>query len=187
MGQKHLQAIADLVADRLEKEGEAILRVTGESMSPQIRINDFVKIKNVPFQDITCGDIVVFQQGNEYITHRYLEIKESQLLMRGDKRVLPDPLIHKNQFTGMVVEIKRSERIFDLLQPQWVNYNRRLGQASLVNVKWIKSMTLTLHHSYFTEGSPIPVHFIQRMLSFPFRVRCNVGYWIQRMQVVFSK
>jgi signal peptidase I len=185
MGQKHLQAVTDSVTERLDKEGEAIFRVTGESMSPQIRINDLVKIRNVPFQDITCGDIVVFQQGNEYITHRYLEMQEDHFLTRGDKRVLPDPLIHKNQFTGMVVEIKRSERIFDLLQPQWVNYNRRLGQASLVNVTWINSMTLRLYHPYFTEGLRIPVHFFQRMLSFPFRVRCNVGYWIQRIQAVF--
>ena len=186
MEQRHFWVVTQLVSEHLAKEGEAILQVTSESMSPLIRINDLVRIRNVSAQDLRCGDIVVIQKGDEYITHRYLEKQGKMWLTRGDNLVLPDPPIHENQYIGKVVEIQREGWVFDLSHPRWVKFNHHLGWLSLANIKWIKSIEIILRR-YTPHMPQISINVALRVLSFPFSLWCNLIFLIEQFYFRFQK
>ena len=82
--------------------GYTTFEVQTGSMAPAININDLVivKIGNSP----KINDIITYQKGNSFITHRVVESYKETYVTRGDANNTKDESIKKNQIIGTVVK-----------------------------------------------------------------------------------
>lgn len=76
--------------------------VTG-SMSGTIEIGDLVIVKIT--KNIEVNDIVVYEEGNHFVTHRVLEINREQLITKGDANNSQDVPITSSQILGKVTAV----------------------------------------------------------------------------------
>ncbi|MGI6769097.1 MAG: signal peptidase I [Bacilli bacterium] len=66
--------------------------VASDSMEPTIKVGEVITIKNVPFEEVGEGDIVVFwsNEYRVYIVHRVIEILDGdKLITKGDNPLAP--------------------------------------------------------------------------------------------------
>lgn len=83
--------------------GYAVLEVISGSMEPKISIGDIVII-DTKNKDYKVKDIVTFKDINEsFVTHRIVEIKDSEIITRGDANNTVDDAIKKEQIVGRYV------------------------------------------------------------------------------------
>lgn len=67
--------------------------VLSGSMEPDIMTGSICFIDmSVPYEDIQEGDIIVFSQGNAYVTHRVISVKEEGFVTKGDANTCSDGL-----------------------------------------------------------------------------------------------
>ena len=82
--------------------GFAFLIVGTGSMEPEIQIGEFILIKET--SKYKSGDIITFKDKDEYlITHRIIDIKEKEVLTKGDNNDLEDEWIASEKIEGKVV------------------------------------------------------------------------------------
>ena len=73
------------------------------SMSKAIEAGDMIVVKKE--NDIEINDIITFKQGNDFVTHRVVEIYNDTLVTRGDANNTKDDPITKSQVVGKVVKV----------------------------------------------------------------------------------
>lgn len=80
--------------------------ITG-SMSGTIEIGDVVIVKLVKNvnTEIKTNDIIVYKQGESFVTHRTIEIKQNTIFTKGDANNGEDKEIQKEQVVGKVIYI----------------------------------------------------------------------------------
>jgi signal peptidase I len=79
----------------------AIAIVLSGSMEPEIPTYSIVVINTE--NEYQPGDIVTYINSNNVsITHRIIDIKDNQFIVKGDTNLIPDPPIHKNEIVGTV-------------------------------------------------------------------------------------
>ena len=83
--------------------GYTFFEVATGSMSPTIEIGDvvIVKISN----DVKENDIIVYQEENNFITHRLIKIEEDKIITKGDANNTEDKPIEITQILGSVIYI----------------------------------------------------------------------------------
>ena len=83
--------------------GYTSFEVQTGSMVPAININDLVivKINDSP----KINDIITYQKGNSFITHRVVESYRETFVTRGDANNAKDEAIKKSQIVGKVVKV----------------------------------------------------------------------------------
>jgi hypothetical protein len=100
-----------LLEECLRLNGELRLPSIGTSMWPDIRSGDELRLRNVSFEEIAPGDIVLFQHERTLVAHRvlkaYAESGRAMLLVKGDNRTFADPPIFYEQVVGRVDEAWR--------------------------------------------------------------------------------
>ena len=70
--------------------------VMSQSMNPTLLTGDFVLAKQIKFEDVQVGDIVIYKHTYEdgverAIVHRVIEKTEDYLIFQGDNNLSPDP------------------------------------------------------------------------------------------------
>ena len=83
--------------------GYSMFEVQTGSMSKAIEAGDMIVVKKE--DDIEINDIITFKQGNDFVTHRVVEIYNDTLVTRGDANNTKDDPITKSQVVGKVVKI----------------------------------------------------------------------------------
>lgn len=83
--------------------GYTAFEVATGSMSGTIEIGDLVIAKIT--DDVKENDIIVYEESNHYITHRLLEIKNGQLITKGDANNSEDMPISMEKVLGKVVAV----------------------------------------------------------------------------------
>ena len=73
------------------------------SMKDAINPGDMIVVKNEP--DIKLNDIITYKEGNEFITHRVIEVYNETYVTQGDANNTKDKPITKSQVVGKVVKI----------------------------------------------------------------------------------
>lgn len=106
----------------LLKEGMArgtipFLTVTSNSMSPLLRKGDEVGLRSVVTSELRVGDVLVLQERDGFMTHRYWgtiqEKGQTKLLTRGDRVLQFDRPWAAQQLVGRVVVRRRGhERLW---------------------------------------------------------------------------
>lgn len=76
--------------------------VTG-SMSGTIEVNDYVLVKTS--KNIDVRDIITFKDGDNFITHRVVEIKGDKIITRGDANNSDDKEITYEDIVGKVIMV----------------------------------------------------------------------------------
>lgn len=83
--------------------GYSIFEVATGSMHGSIEINDAVLVKID--DEYKVNDIVTYQNGEDYITHRVIEIEEDYVITKGDANNVNDNPIDKKLILGRVVKV----------------------------------------------------------------------------------
>jgi signal peptidase len=95
----------------IENNHSVKIEASGYSMFPFLRKGDVQTISPVPIEDIQIGDVVVFEQNNNWISHRVIAIQkttnEISLTLRGDTSRFLDPTVTKENYIGKTVSFER--------------------------------------------------------------------------------
>lgn len=75
--------------------------VLSGSMEPTFSKDDLIFVKKT--DDISVGDIVVYQSGNELIVHRIISISKDMVVTQGDANNVSDPPFEKSAVKGVVL------------------------------------------------------------------------------------
>jgi signal peptidase I len=168
MDLRYSESAINLIGEALASDEAASLRVMGNSMIPLIRKGDIVFVRVHSTDKLSLGDIVVFQRGVEYVTHRYLKDNGTMLLTKGDNSILPDVRIDKQAILGRVYQINHRNSIRKLDNKKAKHIAIIIGLLSLTNANimifldavWIKLFGHRLNKYKI---------FVARMISYPFR------------------
>lgn len=74
--------------------------VLSGSMEPTFSKDDLIFVKKT--DDVSVGDIVVYQSGNELIVHRIISINGDMVMTQGDANNVPDSVFEKSSIKGVV-------------------------------------------------------------------------------------
>lgn len=143
-------AAAALVAEILDRFGEARLRVTGGSMYPIIRSGDTLTVRHCRPDTLHGGDIVLLRDDPRLFAHRLLTVRLERdgprdreasddrrwLITRGDAHWHRDPVRPASALLGRVVSLTRGGAVvdepFDL---RWWNRARGLACSAWIDVR----------------------------------------------------
>lgn len=83
--------------------GFTMFEVVTGSMSGTIEIDDYVIVKETT--DINVKDIITFQDGDSFVTHRVVEIRGDKIITRGDANNSDDKEITYDDIVGKVIYV----------------------------------------------------------------------------------
>lgn len=83
--------------------GYSIFNVATGSMSPAINQDDIILVKS--HKDYYIDDIITYKKGDDFITHRIIDINENGFVTKGDGNNAIDGTIKKEIVIGKVVKI----------------------------------------------------------------------------------
>jgi len=75
------------------------------SMEPEIETGSICFVnQRVPFEEIKENDIIAFQTGSMLVTHRAIEVKESEIVTKGDANNVADAaVVTKDNYVGKTI------------------------------------------------------------------------------------
>jgi signal peptidase len=92
--------------------------IVGESMYPIFKRGDIIIIKPVKIEDLSVGDVVLYQSGKRMVAHRLIKkcINNGKMtfVMKGDSFPDFDPPVYPEDVIGKVIAIEREERTLRL-------------------------------------------------------------------------
>jgi uncharacterized protein YfiM (DUF2279 family) len=99
----------NVVRDEIEREGTIQLKASDltESMGSLIVPKDTLIFNKVDPNELSCGDIVLFFNGDELVAHRVICLFEDFLITKGDAVDYHDMPIKKEDCIGKLVKVKR--------------------------------------------------------------------------------
>ncbi len=83
--------------------GYSVFEVATGSMEDAISVGDAVLVKIN--EDYKVGDVVTYQNGGDFITHRVVSIDDNYVITKGDANNVNDNPVEQNMILGKVVKI----------------------------------------------------------------------------------
>jgi signal peptidase I len=80
-------------------------------MRPWLRRGDVVVVEAAPIETISRGEVIVFRAGEEFVTHRVIQITPRGMLTKGDALRGFDPLCDISQILGRVFQVERNDKV----------------------------------------------------------------------------
>ena len=152
--EKKQKVVSHLLREQLDKGKQLRFHVTSRSMEPFIRFGDDVVIKKVASMDIIIGDVILFEKGNAFCTHRLIHTKKkddiTHYITKGDKLIGFDVPITEDKIVGKVCAIERKKQLIDLTLLNYRMLNRSLGK--IFRIQWI----------IYQSGKPINKFFLRK-------------------------
>jgi signal peptidase I len=100
------------IAETLIRNGEHVkIKLTGFSMYPQLRPNDYAIIGHKDFSAIIPGNIVAFKYNKTYVLHRVMKFENDHLICKGDARMKNDAPVDKSAIIGVLLRAERNGEI----------------------------------------------------------------------------
>lgn len=131
MVQPDAAMIAGLLHESMKDGKVPFLTVTSNSMRPLLRRGDQVGLSATTLQQLTPGDVIVVRDGDTFLTHRFVAIRqkdaETMLLTRGDRPLALDPPWSPDRYVGRVTVLRRSGRVLSLEHGAGRWLNQHLG------------------------------------------------------------
>lgn len=127
-----LKDIIPLVKDGLDKKGTLDFEVTGQSMMPVFIPGDRIHGQNVAFEQLRCGDIVIFETQNQLTVHRIISLGNPFcVILKGDNVKKSDTPVTRDNIIARISRFESGSLYVDLEIPRWQKTNALLAQASL--------------------------------------------------------
>jgi len=98
----------ELAAEVLRSSGRLRLRVTGWSMFPTIRPGDTLELQRTERDELSTGDIVLFNRDRRLFAHRIWKTDASATVTRGDAMSQADAAVEEKELLGRVASITRN-------------------------------------------------------------------------------
>lgn len=105
------------LAETIQRKGWAFLRVSGKSMFPWIRPDDLVFLRRARPEDVTRGDVIVFEKSGILCVHRVLSLQNNgagksafAFITKGDATADADDAVSLDEFHGKVEFVYRRNR-----------------------------------------------------------------------------
>lgn len=83
--------------------GYSFYEIATGSMEPTLKVNDFIIVKYK--DDYNLNDVITYKDGNNYITHRIIEIDGDTFITKGDANNSTDKKISRDVVIGKVVKV----------------------------------------------------------------------------------
>ena len=130
--QDRRKAVVELLKQQLSAGKEIHLQAISNSMHPFIRRYDQVVVKSTKGEELSPGDVVLFDNSSSLFSHRFIRRLETNnkilLITKGDRLIGFDQPFSEDKLLGKVVAIKRQEQRIDLEQPKYKIISRLLGK-----------------------------------------------------------
>jgi len=98
----------ELAAEVLRSSGRLRLRVTGWSMYPTIWPGDTLELERTERDELSTGDIVLFNRDRRLFAHRIWKTDASATVTRGDAMPRADAAVEEKELLGRVASITRN-------------------------------------------------------------------------------
>jgi hypothetical protein len=152
--------IVELLHQSMENGRSPFLNVISDSMSPLIRSGDQVQVAPVSHKALHLGDVIVFSDLGELVTHRFwgITINESieQLITKGDRPQHFDQLHDTGTLIGLVIGRRRNRRFLKLSMGAGRWLNLQLTRLATLDIrlfsKAIRVSSVTTSGKYDHDG-----------------------------------
>ncbi|HOW35249.1 MAG TPA: nucleotidyltransferase family protein [Candidatus Omnitrophota bacterium] len=128
--------VIPLIKDGLDKKGTLDFEVTGQSMMPVFIPGDKIHGQRVAFEQLRCGDIVIFETQNQLTVHRIISLGNPFcVILKGDNVEKPDIPIARDNIIARISRFESGSLYIDLEIPRWQKTNGLLAKASSWELK----------------------------------------------------
>lgn len=122
------QEATSLRKQLIENNHAVKIVASGYSMFPFMRNGDVQTISPVPIEEIKVGDVAVFERDTDWISHRVIDIRNTNngttLILRGDTCIQIDPLVTTANYIGKTVGFERRGTVYSI--DNFKNKNKRI-------------------------------------------------------------
>jgi signal peptidase len=127
---------AELLAEVLTRFGEVRLRAQGSSMLPAVRPGDVLVVRREPLERVQSGDLVLYVRDQRLFAHRVVDVRDGNVLAKGDCLEQPDPPVAAAQVLGRVRALVREEKEILLDTDARRRLGRWLSRLSALGELW---------------------------------------------------
>lgn len=138
-------ALADIypvIKEQLESGGNVKLPITGTSMLPLlVQGRDYVVLNTCNKAKI--NDIIFYRRDNgQFVLHRVIGIDESGYILCGDNQWVKEFGIQDKNIIGVVTEINRDGKVFDVNNAKYIKYYKRWLKLFPIRKPLVKTLTI---------------------------------------------
>lgn len=118
MKRRHTAVVASL-RQALAEDVPIWMRVTSDSMAPLFWSGDQLQVVEVSPEALQVGDVLVLDEGHNFLTHRlrHIEREAGLLYTRGDRSLWYDAPFGVGQVLGRVTAVRQARGEFALASP----------------------------------------------------------------------
>jgi signal peptidase I len=149
------ESVSSPIAAKLRANGSVCFRVLGASMFPWIRSGDLVFVRKFAFEQVSRGDVILFERGERLFVHRVLhDVKTGagglsnqvgELTTKGDALDCEDAPVSRAEFLGRVIRVHRENHHIDMESMGHVLLGRFLARVSRMSFVYYRPMRAVKH------------------------------------------
>ena len=129
-----LHPALDMLKEVIERDVEIPLKTFGLSMRPSIHGGEWIVVRRAGAEEISVGDVVIYQAGNTFVAHRVIRKRHQEgrvyFTVKGDAHLAAEGEIAAKAVVAKVVALKKANKMMDLNHPRWHLANRLVALYS---------------------------------------------------------
>jgi signal peptidase I len=114
MHEIYLQAARELSETSSGRQDILRLKVISTSMAPLLQTGDHVLVKSTALGSIHCGDIIVTEREDGYLTHRLVAVNTQGWHTKGDRNHTLDAPVDPTAIVGVVITVDRRGKLYPM-------------------------------------------------------------------------
>lgn len=137
-----LKELYPIIKEQLESGRTVTLPITGTSMLPLLVAGrDSVILSSVKKPNI--NDIIFYRRNNgQFVLHRIIGVDENGYILCGDNQWVKEYGIHDHNIIGVVTEINRDGKTFNINNDKYIKYYKRWLKLFPIRKPLIKILTI---------------------------------------------
>ena len=153
------QQVSNPMAEKLRRNGSVCFRVVGASMFPWVRSGDLVFVRKCAFEQVSRGDVILFERDERLFVHRVLRDAKiaagcgaaprgslvAKLTTKGDALDREDAPVLRAEFLGRVIRVHRGSRHIDMESISRLLIGRFLAGISRASFVYYRPMRAVKH------------------------------------------
>jgi len=114
----------------IESGTKVRIKLSGMSMFPQLKPGYYAVVEKIQLEHLQPGDILAFQQNNNYVLHRLIHVENEVCICKGDAHNYMDPPVQYQMIIGRVEQIHSAGQMRLLLSAKEKRKARRIVRFS---------------------------------------------------------
>ena len=165
---------------------------SGYSMFPLLSRGDRALVRNVEFQGLRKGDIIIYRTNESLCIHRLIrKLKKDNncfaLITKGDNIYHFDQLpVSKEQLVGKVIAIRKNNKTINLEEMPWKIINYLLASISAIQA-YLPIALRVMRRAFLRNKNFPPGITIKKMSSFILFIPLKIIVYITKIVPLFYK